>query len=451
MKTSIRKRGGTVLEGISIFGLGYVGSVTAGCLSSEETPVVGVDVNPEKVDAVNSGHSPVLEPGLDDLLLQGRRNGHLRATCDAHDAIAHTNLSFVCVGTPSLAQGKLDLSVVESVCRQIGAALASKRDLHTVVVRSTVLPGSTDSLVIPTLEQSSGKRCGVDFHVCTNPEFLREGTAVADFREPAMTVIGSDDETSARQLQRLYQGTPGGIHTTSIRAAEMIKYSCNCFHAVKIAFANELGTLCKELAVDAEEVTRIFTADTRLNISPAYLRPGFAFGGSCLPKDLRALSYRAKELDVRLPLLDSVLPSNEQHLARAPDMVLRHGRRKVALFGLSFKPGTDDLRESPHVQLVKRLIGEGCGVSIWDPHVSMGRLVGSNRAFIEEHIPHIGELLVDTVEEVLDGADVVVLGTTALPREALACKLNGAHAVVDLAHLAKTERLAAGEYEGICW
>ncbi len=450
-QTSAWQRNEPKFEGISVFGLGYVGSVTAGCLSGKGLRVVGVDVNPTKVDALNSGQAPVLEPGLGALLEQGRRDGLISATADVHAAVEHTDVSFICVGTPSLAQGKLDLSVIESVCGQIGSALGEKRGAHTVVVRSTVLPGTTDSLVIPTLERESGKRCGVDFQVCTNPEFLREGTAVADFREPAMTVIGCDDEISAEQLLALYEGTPGEVHATSIRAAEMIKYSCNCFHAVKIAFANEIGTLCKELAVDAEEVTRIFTSDTRLNISPAYLRPGFAFGGSCLPKDLRALGYRAKELDVRLPLLDSVLPSNEQHLGRAIDMILRHGRRKIALFGLSFKPGTDDLRESPHVQLVKRLLGEGCEVRIWDPHVSMGRLIGSNRAFIEEHIPHIGELLIDTVQAVLDDAEVVVLGTTSLPREALTARLNGEHVVIDLAHLAKSERLTAGAYEGICW
>ena len=438
-------------QSISIFGLGYVGSVTAGCLAMKGHRVVGVDVNPDKVAALNAGRSPVLEPGLDECLGTALQEQRVSATTDPRAAIEQTDMSFVCVGTPSLANGKLDLDTVEAVCGDIGRALATKNGRHTVVVRSTVLPGTAESLVIPALERSSGRQSGVDFHVCNNPEFLREGTAVADFLEPPMTVIGSADEASAEPLAAIYDWAPAELFRTSIRAAEMIKYSCNCFHALKIAFANEIGTLCKALDVDAEEVTRIFTADTRLNISPAYLKPGFAFGGSCLPKDLRALGYRAKELDLELPLLGSVMPSNDQHLERAVELVLRHNRREVALFGLSFKPATDDLRESPQVRLVKRLLGEGCNVRIWDPHVSMGRIIGSNRAFIEQHIPHIGSLLHDGIESVLDGAEVVVLATTAISADALVPLLDDGQVVVDLVHLAREARPAAGSYEGICW
>lgn len=436
---------------ISVFGLGYVGSVTAGCLAMKGQRIIGVDVNPDKVDAFNAGRSPVLEPRLEECLAKGRQSGLVTATTDTVTAVNETDISFICVGTPSLANGKLDLSVVNSVCEQIGGALASKTSTHTVVVRSTVLPGTADSVVIPALERSSGKRCGTDFQVCANPEFLREGTAVADFLEPPMTVIGSETRQAAEQVLALYTWTPGEIFVTSLKAAEMIKYSCNGFHALKIAFANELGTLCKALSVDAEEVVRIFTADTRLNISAAYLKPGFAFGGSCLPKDLRALSYRAKELDLELPLLDSVLPSNEQHLKRAVDMILGTHRREVALFGLSFKPGTDDLRESPQIQLVKRLLGEGCNIRIWDPHVSMGRLIGSNRAFIEQQIPHIGSLLHETIEAVLEGAQAVVLGTTMLDKDALLSLLDKDQVVIDLVHLSKAQRPQAPDYHGICW
>ncbi len=436
---------------VSVFGLGYVGSVTAGCLAQRGQHVVGVDVNAEKVDAFNAGRSPVLEPGLDDCLRNAASDRTLSATDDAAQAVMSSDISFICVGTPSLPNGQLDLAVVRSVCAEIGSALAHKDDVHTVVVRSTVLPGTARSVVIPELERTSGRREGRDFHVCANPEFLREGTAVADFLEPRLTVIGGESELAVVALRELYDWVPGELFTTSIAAAEMIKYSCNYFHALKIAFANEVGTLCKSLAVDAEDVIRIFKADTRLNISAAYLQPGFAFGGSCLPKDLRALGYCAKEHDLELPVLSSVLPSNDRHLDRAVSMVLEQKRRAIALIGLSFKPGTDDLRESPQIQLVKRLLGEGCTVKIWDPYVSMGRIIGSNRAFIEEQIPHIGSLLEDSLESVLEGAEVIVVGTSLLEKDALLPHLSGEQTVIDLVHLRKSERPQSERYEGICW
>jgi GDP-mannose 6-dehydrogenase len=436
---------------VSIFGLGYVGSVTAGCLSHKGRSVVGVDVNPIKVDAFAAGRSPVLEPGLEELLAAGREQGRIEATTDTRQAIEQTDMSFICVGTPSLPNGKLDVSVVERVCEQIGEALRAKQRRHVVVLRSTVLPGTAEGVAAPALERTSGKQLDKDFGICSNPEFLREGSAIADFLAPGLTVIGGRHPEDLALLRGLYDWVPGEVFEADLPTAEMVKYVCNGFHALKISFANEIGTACKHLGVDAEEVMSIFVADRRLNISPAYLKPGFAFGGSCLPKDLRALGYRIKELDLELPLLGSILPSNERHLERAADMVLRLQRREVGLFGLSFKPGTDDLRESPHVQLVKRLLGEGCNVRIWDPNVALGRLIGSNRAYIEEYIPHIGSLLVDDPREVIERSEVLVLGTDSLDRELVTSCLSEGQAVVDLVHLHKAERVATAAYQGICW
>ena len=329
---------------------------------------------------------------------------------------------------------------------------AGSNEFHWVVLRSTVLPGTTESVVIPILEEACGKRAGTDFAVCFNPEFIREGTAVADFFEPPFTVLGAAKPCHLAALRDLYDGLPGRVFETSLAAAEMVKYACNAFHAVKVGFANELGTLCKTLGVDTQTVTEMFISDTRLNISPAYLSPGFAFGGSCLPKDVRALTYRAKELDLHLPLLEGVLPSNAQHIQRAAEMVLRTNIRKVGVLGLSFKAGTDDLRESPLVQLIKRLIGEGLQVRIWDRDVSLGRLVGSNRQYIDEVIPHIGSLLCSTMEEVIQSVELVLVGTKALNPEAFRCLLRPEQVVIDLVNLDPVRRpQGAFRYEGICW
>src|SRR5579862_2326928 len=378
---------------VSVFGLGYVGSVTAACLASKGHSVIGVDLSTSKVEHLNAGRSPIVEPHISELAQENHKNGRLRATTDSAPAVMDTEISFLCVGTPSLRSGKLDLGHVEPVCREIGSVLKTKKSFHLVVVRSTVLPGTTEGIVIPALEESSGKRLGKDFGVCVNPEFMREGTAVKDFLEPSMTIIGAADAQHAAWLRELYAWAPGRFFEASFRSAEMVKYVCNAWHALKVAFANEVGTLAKELEVDAEAVTNIFTADDKLNISSTYLKPGFAFGGSCLPKDVRALTHRAKELDLKLPLFESIMPSNDQHLRRAVDMVLQKGKKKIAILGLSFKAATDDLRESPQVQLVKHLLGEGCNIKIWDDNVFMGRLVGSNREYIEKEIPHIGLLL----------------------------------------------------------
>ena len=437
---------------ISVFGLGYVGSVTAACLAHKGNRVVGVDVNPVKVEMLESGRSPIIEAGLDGLMAQGRQACRLHATTDVTAAVSQSEISILCVGTPSLRNGKLDLQSIERVCREIGEALRRKDSFHLIVLRSTVLPGTTESVVIPTLEASSGKRAGMDFAVCFNPEFIREGSAVADFFQPPFTILGAAEPSHLAPLRELYHWAPGRIYETSLTAAEMVKYACNAFHALKVSFANEVGTLCKRLGVDTQVVTEIFTSDTRLNISPAYLTPGFAFGGSCLPKDLRALAYRAKELDLRLPLLEAILPSNAEHIERAVEAVLRTNKKKVGILGLSFKAGTDDMRESPLVQLIKRLLGEGCQIRIWDRDVSLGRLVGSNRQYIEEVIPHIGSLLSTNLQEVLETAEVVLIGTRAAEREDLRTYLRPEQIVIDLVNLEKSRRLdGLASYEGICW
>lgn len=404
---------------ISIFGLGYVGSVTAACLTAKGHQIIGIDADKDKVATLDAGNTPVLEPQVQELVTQAKQKGLLSATTNVEQAIAQTDISFISVGTPSLRNGKLDLGAIEKVCRQMGAVLARKNSFHSIVVRSTILPGTTNSVVVPILESESGKRAGKDFSVCFNPEFLREGTAVSDFFAPTMTILGSDHPQTLEPIQELYQWVPGKLFITSAVNAEMVKYVCNAFHALKVAFANEVGTLCNYLSVDAAEVMDIFCADDKLNVSKAYLRPGFAFGGSCLPKDLRALTYKAKELDLRIPLLDSILPSNIEHIERAVEAVLATGKRKIGILGLSFKPGTDDLRESPMVHMVKRLLGEGCEIRIWDSHVTLGQLIGSNRRFILDAIPHIGSLLREDIREVVGHADLLVIATREIPPDAM--------------------------------
>jgi GDP-mannose 6-dehydrogenase len=436
---------------VSIFGLGYVGSVTAACLASKGHSVIGVDKNASKVEQLDAGRSPIVEPGMQQLVAQAHDAAKLRATTDSAAAVMQTDISFLCVGTPSLRSGKLDLGQMEPVCREIGKALKSKDSFHLIVLRSTVLPGTAESIVIPALEQTSGKRLGKAFGVCVNPEFMREGTAVADFLEPAITVIGAADAGHATFLRELYAWVPGRIFETSFRSAEMVKYVCNAWHAVKVSFANEVGTLAKEMGVNAEDVVDIFIADTKLNISSTYLKPGFAFGGSCLPKDVRALNYRAKEMDLKLPLFDSVMPSNDEHLKRAVEMVLNTGKKNIAILGLSFKAATDDLRESPQVQLIKHLLGEGRTIKIWDDNVSLGRLIGSNQQYIEQAIPHIGSLLENDLGQILKNAEVVVIGTRGISRDQMQAHLRPDQIVVDLVNLEKARRPDATNYEGICW
>jgi GDP-mannose 6-dehydrogenase len=436
------------VKSISIFGLGYVGAVTAACFASRGCKVIGVDPNPLKVDRIQAGLSPIVEADIQEMITEARRNGLISATVSASEAIANSDISFISVGTPSQKNGKLDLSHVRSVCADIGRALKEKEAFHWIVLRSTVLPGTTEELVVPAIEAASGKQAGRDFLVCFNPEFLREGTAVKDFFNPPFTVIGTDDKTLAAPVFELYSFLSSRTYEIPIQAAEMIKYSCNAFHAVKIAFANEIGSICSSLGVDSKIVADIFKSDTHLNISPAYLTPGFAFGGSCLPKDLRALSYRVKELDLKLPLLDSILPSNTEHIDRAAETILALGKRSVGILGLSFKAGTDDLRESPMVHLVKKLIAEGCHVRIWDNNVSLGQLIGSNRQFIHEYIPHIGTLLRDDMSEVVGQAEVVVIGASTVSAESLMPDLKNGQYLIDLGNLNRTTVKAAAVLAG---
>lgn len=437
---------------VSVFGLGYVGSVSAACFASMGHKVIGVDVSRNKVEMMDSGRTPIIETRMSELVAEGHRTGLLHATTDAASAVLNSEASFVCVGTPSLKNGKLDLSHIEHVAKEIGAAIRQKKSPHVFILRSTVLAGTTERVAVPILEKESGKICGKDFTVCYNPEFMREGSAVNDFLNPPYTILGASDTCHLAPLRELYQKTPGTLYETTIPVAEMVKYFSNCYHALKVGFANEMGTMCKHLGVDAQAVTEIFTSDTKLNISSAYLSPGFAFGGSCLPKDLRAITYKAKELDLKLPLLESLMPGNAEHIERAVEMVIGTGKKKIAQLGLSFKAGTDDLRESPQVQLIKRLIGEGLEVKVWDEDVSLGRLAGSNRQYIEEVIPHIGSVLSADLESVLSTAEVVILGNKSASKDRLARYLRPEQIVIDLVHLDRTRRPEGIQnYEGICW
>jgi len=437
---------------ISIFGLGYVGSVTAACFASIGHRVTGVDVSRAKVEMLESGRSPIIEARMAELVAEARQTCRLHATTDSNAAVCDSEISFVCVGTPSLRSGKLDLRHVEQVAREIGGALREKKSHHVVVLRSTVLPGTTESLVVPVLESASGRRAGSDFTVAYNPEFMREGSAVADFFDPPHTILGARDPNHLAPLRELYKPVGGTSFETQIAVAEMVKYVSNVFHAVKVGFANEIGTLCKHLGVDTQAVTKVFTSDTKLNISPAYLSPGFAFGGSCLPKDLRALAYRARELDLSLPLLESIVPSNAAHVDRTVDAVLRTNKKKISVLGLSFKSGTDDLRESPQVHLIKRLLGEGCQIQVWDQDVSLGRLAGSNRQYIEEVIPHIGSLLSTDLEQMVRTAEVVIIGTKSVDGKQISTYLRPEQEVIDLINLDSSRRPESpASYQGVCW
>jgi GDP-mannose 6-dehydrogenase len=434
---------------INIFGLGYVGSVSAACLAAEGHSVLGIDVDKLKVDCINQGNSAVVEPGLADLISSGVAAGRLRATTGAPEV---ADLSMVCVGTPSNENGSLCLDYVIRAAAQIGEFLKSYDKYHVVCVRSTVLPGTVEGTVIPLLEQHSGRKAGQDFGVCMNPEFLREGSSISDFHQPPMTVIGEFDARTGEVVQALYAGLAAPVVRTKIGNAEMVKYTANAFHGLKVTFANEIGNLCKRLGLDGREVMEIFCRDEKLNISAAYLQPGFAFGGSCLPKDLRALLHKARELDLEPPVLRSVLVSNTHQIEEAYRLIKRSGKRKIAMLGLSFKPGTDDLRESPIAALVELLVGKGHEVSIYDREVLLARLHGSNRAYIEQTIPHISRLMKPSVDLALHDAEVIVIGKrSAEYREPLRRFANG-HYVIDLASLfaAPVDRDAM-DYEGICW
>jgi GDP-mannose 6-dehydrogenase len=434
---------------ISIFGLGYVGTVSAGCLASDGHEVIGVDPVQTKAELINSGRSPIIEADIAEIIASAAAAGRLRATRDSAQAVLDTELSFVCVGTPSQANGNLDLRYIRRICEQIGEALKSKTTRHTVVIRSTILPGTMHKIVIPTLEECSAKKAGVDFGVCSNPEFLREGSAVKDFRSPPKTVIGELDQASGDTLAQLYKTLEAPLIRTDLATAEMIKYVDNAWHALKIGFANEIGNLCKVVELDAHEVMDIFCQDRKLNISPAYLKPGFAFGGSCLPKDLRALSYQAKVHDLQLPILNSILPSNEMQIVRGLHLITEKGHTRVGVLGFSFKAGTDDLRESPLIEIIERLLGKGYDLRIYDRNVNIAKLVGANRDFILNHIPHISKLMVSDIDEVLSHAQTVVIGNKDPDFEAVPERLRDDQSLVDFVRI--IEGRSNGKYDGICW
>ncbi len=437
----------TTSQRVSIFGLGYVGSVMAACLAKMGHYVLGVDVNTAKVDSLNRGVSPIVEPGMSELVAEQSKACRLHATSSAAEAIAQTDVSFICVGTPSKRNGGLDFSHLEHVAGEIGAQLAAKPGFHTVAVRSTVLPGTLENVLAPVLERASGKKAGVDFALCSNPEFMREGSAIKDMLEPPYTLLGAQRPEHLAPLLEIYRSVPGRVFQTSIRTAEMVKYVCNTFHALKVDFANEIGTICQALGVNSHEVMEIFCQDTKLNISPAYLKPGSPFGGSCLPKDVKALSYRAKQLDLNLPLLQSIIPSNQAHIERATDLILSTGKKKIGFLGLSFKSGTDDLRESPLLHVVKRLLGEGCQIRIYDPNVSWSCVHGANRQFAESEIPHIASLLRAKMEEVVTDSEVTVIGNRDKEYARIGQWVHNGHIVLDLAYV---QDLPAST-RGLCW
>ena len=436
---------------VSVFGLGYVGSVSAASFAADGHTVVGVDVNPDKAASVNEGRSPIVEKGLPELIEDSVRRGALRATTSTSEAIADTELSLICVGTPSRKNGSLDLTYLERVCDQIGEALREKDSYHVVVVRSTVLPGTTHDVVIPALERSSGKLYGTGFGITVNPEFLREGTAIHDFRHAPMTLVGHNYTSDAQPTQQLYAKVDAPIVTTSIRTAEMIKYASNTWHALKVCFANEVGNLCKRLQIDSHEVMDIFCRDEKLNLSSYYMKPGFAFGGSCLPKDVRAMQYRAKEVDLDMPVIQSILGSNQLQIQHAMEQIVETGHKRVGLLGFSFKAGTDDLRESPLVILAEALLGKGYQLRIYDRNVSIARLVGANRDYINQQIPHLSSLLCETIDEVLEGSDVIVVGNAAPEFAEALRRTKPEHRIIDLVRVKTARSEIPGQYDGICW
>lgn len=435
---------------LAVFGLGYVGTVCAACLSARGHSVIGVDVNPSKVEVINAGHSPVLEPGLDDLVSEAVSRNLLSGTTDYTRAVAESEASLVCVGTPSKDNGALDLEHVCRVTRQVGDALREVSRYHLVVFRSTMLPGTVERHLIPHLADSSGRKPGEGFGVVMNPEFLREGTSIQDFNHPPRVVIGQLDSRSGDTLLPLYDGLEAPVCRTSIKLAEMVKYADNAFHALKIAYANEIGGICKLEGIDGRELMELFCLDQQLNLSSAYLRPGFAFGGSCLPKDLRALVYRARSRDLAVPLLESVLPSNEVHKIRAFDLIRQIGKKRIGILGLSFKTGTDDLRHSPAVDLAETLLGRGFELLIYDGNVSLSRLIGANRVYIEEEIPHIGKLMSNSIEEVREHSEVLVVTRPDPEFCAIVRDLYPNQVLIDLAGLS-VQGQPNGQLCGICW
>lgn len=435
---------------ISIFGLGYVGVVSVACLASKGHEIIGVDINQIKVDMLNEGLSPIVEKELPELLQQAKEKGLLSATTNVSEAIRNTELSIVCVGTPGRVNGSLNTKYLEAVCEQIGSALREKTESHIIVFRSTMLPGTMREVIIPRLENCSGKKHKKGFFAAFNPEFLRESTAVYDFYNPPKAVVGADSDDIAATVFSIYEGIPGPMIKTKIEIAEMVKYIDNNFHALKIAFANEIGNICKKIGIDSHEAMSIFVQDTKLNISPTYLKPGFAFGGSCLPKDLRAITYLAKMMDLETPLLNSLLPSNNVQILNTIKKIISFGKRKIGIAGFSFKEGTDDLRESPMVEVVETLLGKGYDLKLYDRNVYIAKLMGANKEFINHHIPHISSLMVDSLDELLEDREVIVIGNKDMEFQRLLTGTRKEQIIFDLVRIGEVTN-ENRRYEGVCW
>src|ERR1043166_717764 len=436
---------------ISIFGMGYVGAVSMACLARDGHRVIGVDIDPYKLELIRSGKSPIIEEGIQELMAEVVASGRVIVTHDVNKAVHDSDISFVCVGTPSAPNGSQDQRAVLKIAGQFAEALKHKSDRHVFVFRSTVVPGTVEDLLVPLIEQGSGKHRDVQFDVCFQPEFLREGTSIRDYDKPPFTIVGTDSDFARKKLQELFGHLSCAFQVTSIRSAEMIKYCCNNFHTVKITFANEVARLCHALKINPFEVMELVCQDKHLNISPAYLTPGYAFGGSCLPKDLRATLYMAKQHDLSLPMLASLLPSNQAHIDQAFDKIMSMGQRKVGMIGLAFKSGTDDLRESPLVDLAERLLGKGMELVIYDGEVSLSRLLGANKRYIEERIPHLAELLRSSLPKIVAHGEVLILGSSdPLVHAELKTLVRPHHRLIDLVSMRDVRDLPC-HYEGLCW
>jgi len=436
---------------ISIFGLGYVGAVSLACLTRDGHEVIGVDIDATKLDLIMAGKTPVVEEGMVELMAAAAASGRVAVTTDAQRAVLDSEISLVCVGTPSAANGSQDQGAILRLAEEMGRAIAGKSTPHIVVLRSTLVPGTVEDVLRPIIEQHSGKKDGDGFFLCFQPEFLREGSSIRDYDKPPFTVVGANHAYPVERLRELFGKLPCRFIETSVRSAEMMKYCCNNFHALKITFANETARLCEALGVEPFEVMDLICQDHQLNISPAYLKPGFAFGGSCLPKDLRATTYLAKMHDVEIPMLAGIMQSNRNHLDLALRKLLALGKRKIGFVGLSFKTGTDDLRESPLVTLAEQLIGKGMQLTIYDPEVHLASLLGANRSFIERHLPHIGEMMRPDLEGVIAESEVLVVGlSTPEVAAALASLCRPEQVLLDLVQLPRNTAISA-RIEGLCW
>ena len=433
---------------INIFGLGYVGCISAACLANDGHDVTGIDIDPIKVKMINNAKSPIIEPGLQEALEKAHNSKKLKASTNN---ISQADISIVCVGTPSNDNGSLRLDYIERVAEQIGDYLKKEKAYHVVNIRSTVLPGTIEEKIIPIIETRSEKMAGIDFGVCMNPEFMREGTSISDYYNPPFTVIGEINKKSGTTVAELYKSIDAPLFRTNIKAAEMLKYTCNTFHALKITFANEIGNICKDLNIDSHEVMNIFCQDTKLNISSYYMKPGFAFGGSCLPKDLRALLYKAKEIDADCPVIGSILRSNSNQLERAYRLISKTGNQNIGIMGISFKTGTDDLRESPMVDLVEKLIGKGYKVSIYDKEVSLAKIYGANKTYIEKIIPHISSITKPSAQEVYDESEVIVICKKSEEIRKVCMQSNNKKMIIDLVRIFSSKKEMKNPYEGISW